>query len=120
MDEARFKDLQARFGPDPSAWPAPHAAEALGRNARLLGAIAQPVDEAALSRAVLTRLAQPAKRWGLADRPALAFAAFATLALAFGIAGYQAGGVLEGDIGSDAGMSAAADLALGSVAGMLQ
>ena len=87
-----------------------------GGRAAIRAALEVPYDEAALSRAVLTRLAEPApppRLWAWLGPP-LALAGYAGLALAFGIGGYQAGGVL------DASGDMALGLAFGSLSGVLQ
>jgi hypothetical protein len=115
MDEARRKDLNDRFGADPAHWPAPYRAEVEGRNSALLAALDLPYDEAALSRAVLTALAAPATPRRLRVPLPLAFATYASLALAFGVVGYQGAAGLQG-LQDDQVL----ELALGSVTGVLQ
>jgi hypothetical protein len=98
MDDARIKDLTRRYGDDLTGWPEPHRREALahlqGTPPGLTAALAVPVDEAALSQAVLTRLSQPTPRRSFALPAALGYAA---LILAFGWTGYGGLGSLTGD-----------------------
>jgi hypothetical protein len=93
MDADRLKHLQSRFGTRIEEWPAPHRAEALAflnqTSAPLIQALtARQTDEAALSRAVLTRLAEPRRLSRLAFAPRTMMAGYASLLLAFGMAGY--------------------------------
>lgn len=90
---------------------------------RLRTALMEVVDEVALTRAVGARLAAPAATLPAATlptaaaraprlAPGLAFASFAALVLAFGAAGWRGGELFLPD--------PVLDLALGSVAGVLQ
>ena len=87
--------LRRRFGPEPQQWPAPHRAEALhaSADATLRAAMAVPTDEAALQRAVLTRLAAPKPQaFASLPSPRLLTAAYAALFLIFVAFGYAAAG----------------------------
>lgn len=94
MTETRA-ELEARFGPDPSDWPAPYRGTLAEGDARLLhDALVAPPGEADLTRAVLTRLAQdrPGQR---RFSPRLALGAYAALWVGLAVLGWQgAGGAL--------------------------
>lgn len=80
---------------------------------RLRTALMEEVDEAALAQAVRTRLAAPAaSRRPPRLAPGMAFASFLALTVMFGAAGWHGGEFLIAD--------PLLDIALGSVAGVLQ
>lgn len=101
MDDDDLNDLRRRFGESIDDWPAPyraaardHLASASNPDAVLRAALARPTDEAALSRAVLTRLAAPRPR-RLAPQALLG--AYAALLIVFGVTGYGGADALLSD-----------------------
>jgi hypothetical protein len=99
MDDTELNALRRRFGDAIEDWPAPHRREALdhlsGRAGALHDAVMQPTDEAALSQAVLTRLAGPQRR--MAWDPRSLIVGYAALLIGFGMAGYFGTGILTDD-----------------------
>jgi hypothetical protein len=84
-------ELEERFGPDPTDWPAPYrGSPGEGDFGLLHRALVVDPDETALTRAVLSRLAQPEPTF-LPDflSPRIALAGYAGLWLAMAALGWQ-------------------------------
>ena len=92
MDDQDLTNLRRRFGDNLDDWPAPHRQEArdhlAGAIDPLRSALVMPTSEAALSNAVLTRLATPRRANLTRFTPRLALASYAVLLIAAGATGY--------------------------------